>query len=102
MALPARDHRISLTDAAALTRRHREADPSGVKAGTFDRAQVLALLEQPACVALRVYFGRHADGTPALVLTGVDNADDDLSAGTILQEHWPCPPVCGAANPLNT
>ena len=83
MALPARDHRISLTDAAALTRRHREADPSGVKAGTFDRAQVLALLEQPACVALRVYFGRHADGTPA-------------------QEHWPCPPVCGAANPLNT
>jgi hypothetical protein len=37
-----------------------------------------------------------------LVLTGVDQADADLTDGTILQEHWPCPPICGAANPLNT
>jgi hypothetical protein len=102
MARPERDHRITLADAAALTRRYCEADPSGVKVGTFHRDQVLALSRQPGCVALRVHLGRHADGTPALVLAGVDQADDDLTDGTILQEHWPCPPICGAANPLNT
>jgi hypothetical protein len=100
VALPPRDHRISLTDAAALTKRHRDAKDSAVKSGAFHKDQVLSMLGQPGCVGLRVYFGRNADGSPALVLTGIDAADSDLT-GEILEIHYPCPPFCGAANPLN-
>jgi hypothetical protein len=102
MALPARDHRISLADAAALTKRHRAAQPTEEKAGAFHKDQVLELLNQPGCVALRIYYGRHADGRAALVLTAVDSADNDMTGGAVLEEHWPCPPVCGAANALNS
>jgi len=102
VALPARDHRISLTDAAALTKSYRAAKVSEEKAGSIHRDQVLELLNQKGCVGLRVYYGRNPDGSPALVLTGIDAADNDLTASTILEKLWPCPPYCGSANPLNS
>jgi hypothetical protein len=102
VALPPRDHRIALADAAALTSRYRAAKISDVKAGAFHKDQVLELLNQPGCVALRVYFGREEAGAPSLVLTGVDKADNDLTGGTILEKHLPCPPYCGDGNVLNS
>ncbi len=101
MALPPRDHRITLAEAAALTKRHREAKVHPEKSGAFHKDQVLALLAQPGCVGLRIYHGRNADNTPALILTGIDANDSDLT-GEILERHYPCPPVCGGANPLNS
>jgi hypothetical protein len=101
VALPARDHRISLTDAAALTKSYRTAGISEEWAGSFHKDQVIELLNQPGCVGLRIYYGLHADGKPALVLTGIDKASNDLT-GTILEQSWPCPPWCGTANSLNS
>jgi hypothetical protein len=100
VALPARDHRISLAEAAALTKRYRDAKLSAEKSGAFHKDQVLTMLGQPGCVGLRVHYGRNADGSPALVLTAMDAEDNDLTA-TVLEKHYPCPPFCGAANPLN-
>jgi hypothetical protein len=102
VALPPRDHRISLTQAAALTKRHRDAKVSDVKAGAFHKDQVLKLLDQAGCVALRIYYGRQGDGAPALILTAVDSSDSDITGGTILDEHFPCPPYCGGDNSINT
>lgn len=101
MALPARDHRISLAEAAALTKRHRDAKVSAEKSGAFHKDQVLKLLDQAGCVGLRIHYGRNADGSPALVLTGIDASDSDLT-GEILEIHFPCPPMCGTANALNS
>jgi hypothetical protein len=100
VTLPPRDQRISLADAAALTKRYRDTKVGAEKSGAFHKDQVLTMLGQPGCVGLRVHYGRNADGSPALVLTGIDAGDSDLT-GTILEEHYPCPPFCGAANPLN-
>jgi hypothetical protein len=101
MALPPRDHHISLAAAAALTKRHRDAKASAVKAGAFHKEQVLALLGQKGCVGLRIHFGQNPDGSPALVLTGIDSTDSDL-LDEILDQHYPCPPVCGGDNALNS
>ena len=101
MALPPRDHHIALADAAALTKRHRDAKVSAEKSGAFHKDQVLKLLDQKGCVGLRIHYGRNADDTPALVLTGIDSSDSDLT-GLILELHIPCPPLCGDANALNS
>ena len=102
MALPARDHRITLEDAAALSRRHREAHPAGAfLGGTFHAMQVLELLQQPDCAALRIYLGLDKDG-PTLILVGVDDADQDMVRGTVLQWPYKCPPICPTASPLNS
>lgn len=102
MALPARDHTISLQDAAVLTKRHRDTSTDGILAGAFDKGQVVKLLNQPGCVGLRIYYGRDASGAPALVLAGIDDKDADLTASLLLEWAFPCPPICGPANSLNS
>ncbi len=102
MALPARNHRISLEEAAAHTKRHRDSKIHAIKAGAFHKDQVLELLNQPGCVGLRIYHGRDKEGTPTFVLAGIDKADNDLTTGTLLEAQYPCPPFCGSANPLNS
>jgi hypothetical protein len=102
VALPPRNHRITLVAAAAHTRRHRETKVWEEKAGAFHKDQVAELLNQPGCAALRIYYGRDETGHPTLVLTGVDQVDNDITDGILLEVNWPCPPYCGGSNPLNT
>jgi hypothetical protein len=99
---PKRDHKITLADAAQLTRRHRDA--AGAKAergGLFPRAAVEELLLQAGCAALRFYYGRREDGTTALVLIGVDEGGNDMLGGDVLDLHYPCPPYCPTPSQLS-
>ena len=101
MALPARDHRITVDHAAELTKRFRASAPKGeLLAGTFHAMQVLELLQQNDCVALRVYHGLDDTGESTLVLVGVDDTDQDMAKGMILQLPYRCPPICGVSSPL--
>ena len=100
MALPDRDHRISLAAAAALTKRYQTANPKAEKAEAFHSDQVKGMLSQAGCVGMRLYYGLNSDGTPAMVLTGIDSSDSDLT-GTILEYGFPCPPICGGTSTLN-
>ena len=94
MALPARDHRIPLEAATALTRRYRERGrPDAMRAGAFHADQVKELLAQPGCVGLRVYHGIKDDGAGALILVGIDSNEHDLT-GVMLEFCFPCPPFC--------
>lgn len=101
MALPPRNHRISLEEAAAHTKRYRDAKIHEVKGGAFHKDQVLELLNQPGCVGLRIYHGRDKTGSPTVVLAGIDTADNDLTTGVLLEEWYPCPPLCQSTSPLN-
>lgn len=97
--LPPREHRISLADAKAHTKRHRDGLGKGQRAeadhsGAFHADQVLQLLAQPGCAMLRIYHGRNEKGARSMVLVGVDENNNDLTQGIILEQCWPCPPFC--------
>jgi hypothetical protein len=98
---PPRDHRIATNAAATLLHRHRTAAAGAERGGMFHAQPVKDLLAQPGCVGLRFYHGRNEDGTPALVLVGVDAKGNDLSGGVVLEFHWPCPPFCSEPDALN-
>jgi len=100
MPLPARDHRITLEEASALVKRYRAGTEE--KAGAFPKSQLMDLLSQPGCEGMRVYYGRHEDGRPALVLVGIDKTDNDMTGGIVEDLHFPCPPLCGDGNALNS
>lgn len=100
---PQRDHRITRAEAAAMTRRFREA--AGAKAergGLFPREAVQQLLAQKGCEGLRYYFGRKDDNSSALILVGVDATGNDMAGGMLLEWSYPCPPVCGGPDDLNS
>jgi len=73
-----------------------------VKAGAFHADQVRGLLAQPGCVALRIYYGKNADGSDALILTGMDANDKELTGGVLLEFSLPCPPFCDDGSALNS
>jgi hypothetical protein len=99
---PQRDHRISRAEAAAMTRRFRDADgPRAERGGMFPRAAVQALLAQKGCEGLRYYFGRRDDSSSAMILVGVDADGNDMTSGEILEWSYPCPPFCGDPDDLN-
>ena len=98
-----RDHVISWGQAKTMITAHRSmpnvsADATeGTFGGAFKKADVVNLLAQPGCAYLRIYYGRNADGTPALVLVGIDGDRNDMTAGVVLDTHYPCPPWCPPA-----
>jgi len=97
------NHKVSLEYAASLTKNFRMASnttASGVLGEFFGKDALIQTLNQKDCVGLRMYYGKKDDGTPALVLVGVDKIGNDLSQGIVLEDGLSCPPICGEQNPL--
>lgn len=103
MAEPGRwDHRITLAEAVALTRRHRDEGRAGeTRSVAFGREAFDAILAQPGCAGIRVHLGRREDGAVALVLVGMDESLADLADGEVMDRGWPCPPACGPESALD-
>jgi hypothetical protein len=52
-------------------------------------------------VGIRIYYAAQDDGTPELVIVGVDENGKDLEEGVILERNLPCPPYCNDESKLN-
>jgi hypothetical protein len=103
MTLPReQDHRITLAEGAELTRRHRESrGKEEARAFAFGRKAFDAILAQPGCTGIRAYLARRGDGTPDLVLVGIDADGADLANGEVMDRAWPCPPFCPEQSDLS-
>ena len=89
MVLPPRDHTISRADAARLIARFHQ-DGAKEHGAAFQRGPIVALLSQSGCTGIRIYYARHENGTPALVLAGIDRHITDLTR-IVLESDYPCP-----------
>ncbi|SDC79283.1 hypothetical protein [Niabella drilacis] len=115
-------HNISLTNAAAMTRRYRQNSEAILAAGfqnhnilplceTFDRAAIDALLAQPGCTGLRIYYGMDTELKVHAILVGSDASNTDIlppnsivkteEDGYIMEQSIRCPPTCPPESPLN-
>jgi hypothetical protein len=95
------DHRISIEEAAHLTKAFRiTASDDAVLAHYFGKKAIAQTLEQSGCVGIRLYYGKHNDGSPTLVVIGVDKRGNDMVTGITLQRTTPCPPDCSSNSVL--
>ncbi|MCX6121107.1 MAG: hypothetical protein NTX44_05765 [Ignavibacteriales bacterium] len=97
----AEKHEISLDEAKKHIQRHKK-NPIHPKhhGGSFDRAAIDKILAQTGCKALRIYHGKNEDGTPSLVLVGIDAAGKDMTKAVIMEGIQPCPPFCDKSSEL--
>ncbi len=72
-----------------------------IKSGLFARNIFEKILAQPGCVGIRYYYAALDDGSPTIVLVGVDSLRNDIEQGVIGETIFPCPPVCSSPNQLN-
>ena len=98
------DHEISLQDAADLTANYRAQFTSTgyIKGEYFGKTAIETVLAQEGCVGIRIYYGLNSENVPKLVIVGVNEYEDDMTTGTILDMGVLCPPTCGVTNDLNS
>jgi hypothetical protein len=95
------DHKISLQEAAQLTKNYRESVSAGtLLSGFFGKSSLNAILSQNGCVGLRIYNARKATGELNFVLVGVDTNGNDMTGGELAEYSAGCPPFCPAPNEL--
>jgi hypothetical protein len=89
------NHRITLQEAMDLTKAFQvSASSDAVIAHYFGKKALEEALTQPGCTGLRMYYAKHKDGSPTLVIVGVDHDGNDMTGGITLQLTIPCPPDC--------
>jgi hypothetical protein len=100
---PRREHKITLAEAKAMTKKHRDDSPGGgvERAHMFPRDVFEALLANPKVRGVRLYHGKGTGGENSLVVVGVDADGNDLLDGDIIDRGFPCPPFCTGAGGLN-
>jgi hypothetical protein len=89
---PEGDHKVTITEARDLVDRRRRAAEQ--PAGAFKREALDRILGQTGCAGIRIYYGMHPDGQPALVLVGVDEYGEEMLDGELAEKNYPCPPFC--------
>ncbi len=95
----AEKHEVTADEAKAYIERYQKKmmpqgkEPEGWKGGTFDRAIIDKILDQPGCVQLRFYYGLDEAGKQTLVVVGVDSAGKDI-IGVYGEKIFNCPPIC--------
>lgn len=115
-------HRIKRADAKRLTRQFREQRDQVVipelrrkntipNSETFDREIIDAILSQPDCTGLRIYFGLNDQRQVRAVLVGVNQKNEDILSSTnnletdsslIAEDGNVCPPICPPKSDLNS
>lgn len=96
-------HLIPLQEAIDMTFRYQANIPAGmVNSEMFNKESVSALLNQPGCVSLRIYYGKQTDDTIHAILVGVDENGADMvqTSNLILEEGVRCPPICPTTSSL--
>jgi hypothetical protein len=96
------NHVISVDQAARFIQNFKQ-NPTAptIKGGYFDRNIFDKILAQGGVVGIRYYYAAKDDGTPTIVLVGVDSTGSDMVQGIVGEWGFPCPPNCGSTNQLN-
>ena len=96
------NHDFPLNQASQWTANYRAANPNLIKAHAFGKNAIKKIFQQAGCVGMRIYYALDENGVQQLIIVGVDANANDLHQGLIAERSMPCPPLCGANNPLNS
>ncbi len=89
------NHQIDLMTAQRLIKNHEMSSKGqSIRGGFVGRDAVEKVLAQPGCIGIRYYYAQNNDGTPTVVIFGVDAKGVDMENGVLLDAVKPCPPFC--------
>ncbi len=95
--LPAKrhDHSISMDSAKKLIGNLKsDAMQMKTKGGLFYRDVIDKILAQKGVIGIRYYYAKMDNGTPTIVMVGVDSSGRDMTKAVIAEKSYPCPPYC--------
>jgi hypothetical protein len=97
------DHQVDLVTALRFIKNHKsnlKSSTAAVKGGFFARNAFEKILAQPGVIGIRFYYAQKDDGSPTLILVGVDAKGQDIQTGLLMERTIDCPPWCPGASEL--
>jgi hypothetical protein len=95
-------HEVSLDTAKKYIQNlKKDAIQMKTQGGMFYRDVFDKMLSQKGLVGIRYYYAKMDDGTPTIVLLGVDSLGKDMTTATIAEKVYPCPPFCDGETPIS-
>jgi hypothetical protein len=99
--IPAQNHVVSLETAEHYILNFKNNPTIDTTKASFFWKEIFSkILAQPKCVGIRIYYAKLDNGSPTLVMVGVDANGKDLEDGVIGEEIRPCPPWCDSNSSL--
>lgn len=96
------NHVVSLDSAKKYIKNlEKDAVQMKVKGGMFFREDIDKLLSQKGVMGIRYYYAKTDEGTPTIVLVGVDSSERDMTKSMLLEKSNPCPPFCDSQSILS-
>lgn len=103
MAYSNENHNISLTEAAAMTKRYRDSIETGdIIAHYFGKQAIEAILAQQGAEGVRIYYGLDEENVKQIIAVGVNSSGNDLYNGLLAERTIKCPMQCSLPNQLNS
>jgi hypothetical protein len=96
-SLPKKTHSHEVTMDSAkkfIGNLKKDAMQMKTKGGLFYRDVFDKILAQKGVIGVRYYYAKMDDGTPTIVLVGVDSTGRDMTNAVIAEKTYPCPPYC--------
>lgn len=86
---------ITLKEAQDLVSAFQTKNPDEKKAFFVGGNHLKAILSQDGCIGIRVYNAYDDENkSSTIVLIGVDENENDMKEGVIVDRTAPCPPSC--------
>ncbi len=96
------NHVITLDQAVKYIQNFKKSPAAPTtKGGYFGKNIFDKILAQGGVVGIRYYYAAKDDGSPTLVLVGVDSTGNDMVQGILGEWATQCPPFCPQTNQLN-
>ena len=97
-----RNHEVHLDSAKKfINNLKKDAVQMKIRGGMFNRTIFEKILSQKGVIGIRYYYAKTDDGTPTLVLVGVDSTGNDMTNATVAETTFPCPPYCATESKLD-
>lgn len=86
---------IPLNEATQYTHDYQSLHPDSHKSYYVGKSKLEQLLNQEGCMGMRIYMGYNSQTQKEnLVLVGVDEYNEDMTNGVILENLVICPSMC--------
>jgi len=93
---------ITLSEAQNLVRNFQANNPEENKAFYVGSNHLKAIMEQEGCIGVRIYNAYDDQSkTKTVVLVGVDENENDMKDGVIVDRTSKCPPNCPTVSILD-
>jgi len=93
---------VDRATAKRWTANYRRSGRGKANCHIFGKETIQALLDQPGCVGIKIYYALNDQNDQQILLVGTDADGSSMEDGLIMDQSKVCPPDCSGTGDLDS